>query len=211
MKSHVLAALSVIGLGAAFALTAVQPSSGLTAASHHTQNAAQLHFKLQRSSGAVAANCLLGASADVTVTPGSIADSMTISAHQLPPNQEFDVFVIQVPNAPFGVSWYQGDLESNAQGDATGHFRGRFSIETFAVAPGVAPAPVVFSGDGNQNVASPPIHEYHVGVWFGSPTAAAAAGCPTTVTPFNGHHNAGVQALSTKQFGDLRGPLRQVK
>jgi hypothetical protein len=60
-------------------------------------------------------------------------------------------------------------------------------------------------------VASPPIHEYHVGVWFGSPTAAAAAGCPTTVTPFNGHHNAGVQALSTKQFGDLRGPLRQVK
>ena len=30
------------------------------------------------------------------------------------------------------------------------------------------------------------------------------------VTPFNGEHNAGVQALSTCNFPDQAGPLRQI-
>jgi hypothetical protein len=51
---------------------------------------------------------------------------------------------------------------------------------------------------------------FHLGLWFNSPTDAAAAGCPNTVTPFNGDHTAGVQALSTHNFGDLHGPLRKV-
>lgn len=65
---------------------------------------------------------------------------MRVSAKHLPPNTDFDLFVIQVPNAPFGISWYQGDL----------------------------------------------------------------------TTPFNGEHDAGVQALSTQNFPDQAGPLRQV-
>jgi hypothetical protein len=36
---------------------------------------------------------------------------MTIDAHGLPRNTDFDVFINQLPNAPFGVSWYQGGLE----------------------------------------------------------------------------------------------------
>jgi hypothetical protein len=47
----------------------------------------------------------------------------------------------------------------------------------------------------------------HLGLWFDSPVDAARAGCGDTVTPFNGVHNAGVQALSTRQFGDLTDPL----
>jgi hypothetical protein len=64
----------------------------------------------------------------------------------LPPNTGFDFFVIQVPNAPFGVSWYQGDVDTDSDGNAFQHFRGRFNIETFSVAPGSAPASPVFNG-----------------------------------------------------------------
>jgi ABC-type transport system substrate-binding protein len=39
---------------------------------------------------------------------------------------------------------------------------------------------------------------------------AQAAGCPGAVTPFNGDHNAGSQVLSTKQFDNDKGPLRQL-
>ena len=77
-----------------------------------------------------------GAGAQVTVTHKGQVEEMTINAHGLPKNTDFDVFVTQLPNAPFGISWYQGDLESNAQGKAHVKFVGRFSVETFAVAPG---------------------------------------------------------------------------
>ena len=43
--------------------------------------------------------------------------------------------------APFGLAWYQGDIETNKDGVGYGQFIGRFSIETFIVAPGVANAP----------------------------------------------------------------------
>lgn len=36
---------------------------------------------------------------------------MRIRAWGLPKNTDFDTFVIQAPNFPFGVSWYQGDLQ----------------------------------------------------------------------------------------------------
>src|SRR5262249_34506202 len=64
--------------------------------------------------------------------------------------------------------------------------------------------------DAATNPATNPIHTYHVGLWFGSATDAAAAGCPGTVTPFNGDHTAGGQALSTRNFADDQGPLRQI-
>jgi hypothetical protein len=51
---------------------------------------------------------------------------------------------------------------------------------------------------------------YHLGLWFNSPQDAAAAGCAATTTPFNGEHNAGVQALSTRNFPDPSGPLRRL-
>lgn len=175
--------------------------------------AAPLRFSMVRSSVAVAADCLRNASARVTVTPQGQVERLDIRATKLPPNTEFDVFVTQVPNAPFGLSWYQGDLESNAAGEATVSFLGRFNIETFIVAPGVDQAPVVHHGtiaDASTNPATAPVHTFHLGIWFNSPADAARAGCPNTLTPFNGEHNAGVQALSTRNFGKLQGPLRRL-
>ena len=63
---------------------------------------------------------------------------MDVSVQGLPPNTDFDFFVIQTPKAPFGVSWYQGDIQTDSKGRGKQRFAGRFSIETFAVAPGSA-------------------------------------------------------------------------
>ena len=164
----------------------------------------------------VAANaCLPTAQAKVQIISDGQAEDMFIVASGLPPNTGFDFFVIQVPKAPFGLSWYQGDMQSDADGDAVQHFRGRFSIETFIVAPNVAPAPLVFNDppfpDAAQNPATNPVQTYHLGLWFNSPTDAQNAGCPGTVTPFNGEHNAGIQVLNTSNFPDNKGPLLRLR
>jgi hypothetical protein len=153
----------------------------------------------------------------VTINSLGPVEVMHVEAAGLPPNTEFDLFVIQVPNAPFGLSWYQGDMQTNNIGRAVGDFIGRFSIETFIVAqpPGDQSAPVVHDQppfpDADKNPATEPVHTFHLGLWFGSPEAAAAAGCPNTVTRFNGDHTAGIQALSTRNAPDLEGPLRQLE
>ena len=169
-------------------------------------------FDMVVSGGAKA--CLPNATGRVTITPAGPVEIMDVVVEGLPPNTEFDFFVIQVPKAPFGVSWYQGDIGTNAHGRGHERFVGRFSIETFAVAPGSAPAPVVFNNgpfpDASLNPPFNPIQMYHLGLWFGSPQAAQAAGCPANVTPFNGEHNAGIQVLNTSNFPDDFGPLRQV-
>ncbi len=138
-------------------------------------------------------------------------ERMRVDAEGLPASTDFDLFVIQVPNGPFGLSWYQGDLESNAAGEASGMFVGRFNTETFIVAPGSTAAPKVHDADATSNPATAPVHTFHLGLWFNDPKDAAAAGCPSTVTPFNGDHTAGIQALSTRNFTDDQGPLRQLE
>jgi hypothetical protein len=59
-------------------------------------------------------------------------------------------FVIQVPNKPFGLAWYQGDMETNGSGRGSQDYVGRFNIETFAVAVGSVKAPRV-PGVGRHN------------------------------------------------------------
>lgn len=143
-----------------------------------------------------------------TITTLGVVENMHIEALGLPANTDFDLFIIQVPTSPFGLSWYMGDMETDANGVAVGDFIGRFNIGTFIVAPGVAPAPKTNLNDAGTNPATLPVQLYHLGLWFDSPTDAGKAGCETTVTPFNSTHNAGVQVLNTSNFGELNGPLR---
>jgi hypothetical protein len=167
-------------------------------------------FNMVVSAGAK--TCLPDATAKVTITPVGSVETMDVSLQGLPANTEFELFVLQVPKAPFGVAWYQGEMTTNKNGRAHQHFVGIFSIETFAVAVGAAPAPDVFMGPFPDAISNPPfnpIQMYHLGLWFGSP-AAAQTGCPATVTPFNGEHNAGIQVLNTSNFADDKGPLRSV-
>jgi len=168
-------------------------------------------FSMVRSGAVVSANCLTGATATVRVVSHNLTETMTVNAAGLPANADFDLFVTQLPNAPFGVSWYQSDLESNSSGTASVTVIGRFNVETFAVAPGAGAAPTPHGAtDASANPAFAPIHTFHIGFWFNSPADAAKAGCPGTVTPFNGEHNAGIQAMSTRNFGDATGPLRSL-
>ena len=169
------------------------------------------HVSFDMVVSAGASTCLPDASAKVRIESSGTAEEMFIFASGLPPKTEFDLFVIQVPKAPFGLSWYQGDLQTDRNGDAFQVFRGRFSIETFIVAPGVAPAPQVFSDDAAVNPATAPVQTYHLGLWFNSPLDAQKAGCAGTVTPFNGEHNAGIQVLNTSNFPDTQGPLFNVQ
>ncbi len=167
-----------------------------------------------RSSAAQGAGCVPNAKASVKITKIEGAERMDVNVSGLPKNTEFDLFVIQVPDAPFGMAWYQGDIETNNTGHGHGTFIGRFNIETFSVAVDTAPAPVVHNSppfpDASSNPKTAPLHQYHLGLWFNSADDAAAAGCPNAVTPFNGEHNAGVQVLSTKQFPIDAGPLKKV-
>ena len=158
--------------------------------------------------------CVPGARAAVTITPRGPVEELAVRVDGLPPNTDFDFFVIQEPNGPFGMAWYQGDIETNARGVGYGHFIGRFNEETFIVAPGSAPAPSVHNHafpDATLNPKTGPIHTFHLGLWFNSPQDAVKAGCPGNVTPFNGEHDAGVQVLNTSNFPDLAGPLLKVK
>ena len=168
-----------------------------------------------------AATCLPHARGEVHIRSIGPVEIMTVDVNGLPPKSDFDLFVLQLPTAPFGVSWYQGDVETNEDGHGNVRVIGRFSEETFAVAPGSGPAPVRFTShpvddEGNSiasassNPAFGPIQMYHLGVWFNSPADAQKAGCAATVTPFNGEHNAGIQVLNTAQFPDDQGPLLQI-
>jgi hypothetical protein len=165
-------------------------------------------FEMVVSAGAK--SCLPNASATVSIRPSGQVEIMDVSVRGLPANSGFDFFVIQVPKAPFGVAWYQGDIQTDKQGRGHAQFVGRFNIETFAFAQGSAAAPNVFPNDVTLNPPFNPVQMYHLGLWFDSPQAASSAGCPATQTFFNGEHNAGFQVLNTSNFADDHGPLRDV-
>src|ERR1700683_3230721 len=120
--------------------------------------------------------CVPKAAGRVTITSLGVVENMHVEASGLPASTDFDFFVIQVPLAPFGLSWYMGDMKSDAHGLAGGDFIGRFSIGTFIVAPGVAPAPLTNPSDVNKNPATAPVQIYHLGLWFDTPQDAGKSG-----------------------------------
>src|SRR6266581_878866 len=146
--------------------------------------------------------CLPKATGTVTITPGSLNDLMKVSVSGLAPSTGYDLFVIQLPNKPFGVSWYQSDLHTDSTGAGSVSVRGIFNKETFSISPG---GTVTFGAT----------HQYHLGLWFNSPKVPFNLGCEPgqpspIVTPFNGAQHAGIQVLNTSNFPDNAGPLSQV-
>ena len=124
--------------------------------------ASSFNFNLVRNPG-LPAGCATKAKASVKLSSVGFAEKLTITVSGLAPNTGLDLFVIQVPGAPFGISWYLGDLDADGTGKVTKTFVSRLSIETFAVAPGAAPAPVTFKGDANKNPKFAPVQTYHLG------------------------------------------------
>jgi hypothetical protein len=159
-------------------------------------------FKLIASPGIT--SCLPKASGDATIKRGHLNDTLTITVHHLAPNTGYDLFVIEEPNKPFGISWYQSDLETDKNGDGTVSVRGIFNKETFSVST------------GGPTITFPPTHQFHLGLWFNDPKVPFNLGCEPgatapIVTPFNGEQHAGIQVLNTANFPVDAGPLSHVK
>jgi hypothetical protein len=191
----IAAATSALGLAGTTAL-ATGASAAVSGA--HSKS---FTFRLVPSAGIKA--CLPHARGKVTITPGKQNDTMTVSIHGMPRGAEFDLFVIQQPAKPFGVSWYQTDVNAGREGNGTATVRGIFDKETFTVSP-----------DPAATIA--PTHQYHLGLWFNSPRLPFNLGCEAgatspIVTPFNGEQHAGIQVLNTAQFPVNAGPLSHVQ
>src|SRR5262245_31848298 len=96
--------------------------------------------------------------------PATARHGAASAVEGLPANTDFDLFVIQTPNAPFGVSWYQADLETNAHGHGEQRVVGRFNIETFARSPAAVTPPQVHTHgpfpDATAGVAFKPVHTH---------------------------------------------------
>jgi hypothetical protein len=205
IKCTALAALALAALASTPALAGNKDDDGFK-------------FNLVRSPALKAfTNFVPNAHGRVNIESVGPVEIMDVTVWGLPPNTDLDFFVIQVPNGPFGLAWYQGDIETNRYGIGHERFIGRFNIETFIVSPASVASPIVFNNqppngfpDVSPGPKTGPIHTYHLGLWFNSPQDAGNAGGPTTVTPFNGEHNAGVQVLNTSNFPDDFGPLRHV-
>src|SRR5215208_1061129 len=121
-------------------------------------------FKMVRSQSAVDNDCLKGAKANVDVrTTPTDNQIMDITLKNAPKNTEFELFVTQQPNSPFGVSWYQADFTTNNQGNGEVRARGIFSEELFVFAPGSVKAPQVDDFDAEKNPAFDPVHTFHLG------------------------------------------------
>ena len=192
---------------AGLAATAVASVLSLTTASAAPVTGARTSgpftFRLVPSSPAIK-SCLPHAGGLVTIVPGSQNDTLDVSIFGMPRNSDFDLFVIQQPGKPFGVSWYQTDINADHHGFGHATVRGVFDVETFSVSPG-----------GSTTFG--PTHQYHLGLWFNDPKVPFNLGCepngPGTqpiVTPFNGEQHAGIQALNTAQFPVGAGPLSHV-
>lgn len=200
---------------AAVTIAASLLTMAFASAPAHAGTSETFKFNMVRTPSLVAVpGCLPYVKGHVQVKPLVGAEQMTVSVTGLPPNTDFNLFVIQAPNAPFGMAWYQGDIESDYLGNGSRKFIGRFNEETFIVAPGSIAAPDVHHDnfpDAGVNPQTAPVHTYHVGLWFNSAADAVKAGCPGNVTPFSGEHTAGVQVLNTSNYPDLSGPLLHVK
>ncbi len=203
MKPYVLIAASLA------ALAPIQASA--------TSPPKTIVFDLTVSPGAKA--CLPKAHGTVTDHTFGEFENLEVVVNGLPPNTGFDLFSIEVPNKPFGLAWYIGDIATDATGTGVGNFVGRFNIETFVISPGVPtasppnvfPSPPANVPEAKVGVKTDPVQLYHLGLWFNSEDDAEKAGCPGDHTPFNGDHNAGIQVLNTATFPDTPGPLFNLK
>ncbi len=173
----------------------------------------RLSFDMVVSAGAQ--TCLPDATGHVTVQNVGANQRMHVVVRGLPPHTGFTFFVLQTPTNPpgFSMAWYQGDIDTDEHGSGSQQFFGIFSSETHIFALTSQPAPQTDSFDATTNPTTQPVHMYHLGLWFGDPAEAEAAGRPSGTTPFDGDHVAGIQVLNTSNFGTAAedGPLGALK
>jgi hypothetical protein len=196
-----LARRTIAVIAACAAIIAGLAAYGLTSASAAPRygGPSTFTFKLIASPGI--AKCLPKARGQAWITPNSLNDVMKVTLWGMPANSDFDLFVIQYPDKPFGVSWYQSDINVGKNGSGSVTVQGIFNKETFSLSPG-------------GTATFKPTHQFHLGVWFNDPNLPFKLGCEAgktpVVTPFDGEQHAGIQVVNTANFPKGAGPLSKV-
>ena len=196
---------------------ALAPVVGLAQAlPQNNPNSTTFAFPLTVSPGA--ATCLPNAKGVVIDHTFGNVENLEVVVTGLPPNTDFVLFVIKVPNTPFGLAWYNGDILTDDTGTGVINVVGRFNIGTFIVSLGAVPSrdvfpspPAVVPDSKTGAVTNGAVQLYHLGIWFNTPEDAAKAGCPANATPFTSDHRAGIQVLNTATFPDNEGPLFHIQ
>jgi len=169
-----LLAIATLGLTLMFNLAAA-----------HAQGPRPSRFNLVPASDPIAA-CLPNAAANVTVFPREDirgVDTLDLHAEGLRPNTTFAVFLTEMPVPPFGAVQYIGDFTTNAAG--TGSVRVDAIIdEAFAF----------------NNITGVRTDLNHIVFWFADPEDDEDCVPGSAPTHFDGDDEAGVAAMSSKNF-----------
>jgi hypothetical protein len=148
-----------------------------------------LTFSLLPASAAMAA-CMPGATAQVTVVPGSQGDTLTLHADHLPAFSGFELFVTALPHPPYGPAWPISALHADDQGNAETTVQAQVLGLSSLALPGAATPVTTPAG--------------HLVLFFQDLGDAGACG----TAPGAGFGQAsGPAALATTSFADAAGPL----
>ena len=139
-KTAALMALAVVSLTATTALAGDDED--------------EFKFNLVSSSPAI----LPHAQGRVRIESVGPVEIMNVTVWGLPPNTDFDFFVIQSPVAPFGLSWYQGDIETNRYGVGFGGSSVGSVLKLLSWRPALFP----FRPRLLTRRMPPPIHKLHL-------------------------------------------------
>jgi len=190
--------LTVAAVVLAAAATAVAAFGGTgRGPSHHPHPAGkadEARLDLTPSS-ATLATCMPGAELRVKLKLTSEKrgfDTFEISAHRLPPNRDYTIFLLEQAGSPFGAAEYIGDFSTNHDGN--GHNKLKLIVaEAFSS--------TIVSGSRVR------VDLNRVGVWFADPTGDDfCLGPGSPVTPFDGDNSAGVQAFNSANAQPLPAP-----
>src|SRR5688572_6137186 len=145
-----------------FGRTAVAAILLLAGFGMHQARANNIETQLLRAQG-LSPTCAPRAFAQIRVKTqpiaGNYAESLKVQIMKFAPFTKFRVFMTQLPNPPYGVSVYLGDVQTNDIGSTHRYFTGRFNKDVFIVAPGSGPAPTPHGAkDDSTNPAFDPIH-----------------------------------------------------
>lgn len=143
------------------------------------------------------------ATALVTVIEGNPAvsdsDTVIVDAQNMPPNQKFTVFFVELSAKPFGHAEYVGDVITRGDGSAESIFH----LITLGAFAADNRAPTVISTDQTGDASG--VQLEHVGMWFDGVKAARQVLNNPNIpgTPFDGGApgplHAGPQAMTDGQ------------
>jgi hypothetical protein len=188
----VAGAAAYIGLGAANGDINLEKVGNYTSTSKKpTSNVVK--FKLAPSSDQLAA-CMPHVKVDVKVlleTDAKGRDVFDVNVTGGPANTAFTVFLLQIPDAPFGAAEYIGDVTTDGHGKGKAEFK-LIVEEAFS-------STLVGKGKDQKRVRE---ELGHVGMWFADPEGddfcfGAGKG---PITPFDGDNEAGIQAFNTAKL-----------